>query len=95
MYTVGSHFNAHNAYADVKALSDVFDRSSNSERLIAHAKTSRKQLQKIQQQEKDGSAKVEIRNQLFILLRSDLIATKLSKRDITCNLLREMWGKIW
>ena len=59
MHTIGSPFNAHDAYADVKALSDVFNTLSYSERLIAHAKTSSKQLQKIQQQEKDGSAKVE------------------------------------
>ena len=58
-------------------------------------KLAAKQLQTIQQQEKDDSAKVEIRNQLFIFLRSDLIATKLSKhaRAVTCNLLKEMWEK--
>ena len=42
MHTIGSHFNAHDAYADVKALSDVFKRSSYSEGLIAHAKTGSK-----------------------------------------------------
>ena len=52
-----------------------------------------RQLQTIQQQEKDDSAKVEIRNQLFIFLRSDLIAAKLSKRGVTCSLLKEMWEK--
>ena len=93
MHTIGSHFNAHDAYADVKAFSDVLNSSSYSEKLIVQAKTSSKQLQTSQQQEKDDSAKVEIRNELFIFLRSDLIATKLSTRGITCNLLKEKLGE--